>query len=188
MSHPNRDCWTDSSAIRKKISEIYEDIDAPSVVTVLLYIPAQVCRCRKFGCYVWVSTTARCYETASCLIEKHGQKKFRVTRGNGGCFAAASPNESSPIYIIIYIRVGPPLHQCWIRYWSYPWPRIGLLSLGEAVLDESAQYISMRGLRKPPGSFLIGSHYRDSCRVRRSLESLPRFSGLMHALLISVNY
>ena len=26
----------------------------------------------------------------------------------------------------------------------YPWPRIGLLSLGEAVWDEPAQYISMR--------------------------------------------
>ena len=25
----------------------------------------------------------------------------------------------------------------------YPWPRIGLLSLGEAVWDEPAQYISM---------------------------------------------
>ena len=43
----------------------------------------------------------------------------------------------------------------------YPRPRIGLLSLGEAVWDEPAQYISMR-LRKRPGSFLIGSHYRDS--------------------------
>ena len=28
----------------------------------------------------------------------------------------------------------------------YPWPRIGLLSLGEAVWDEPAQYISMRAL------------------------------------------
>ena len=27
----------------------------------------------------------------------------------------------------------------------YPWPRIGLLSLGEAIWDEPAQYISMRG-------------------------------------------
>ena len=26
----------------------------------------------------------------------------------------------------------------------YPWPRIGLLSLGEAVWNEPAQYISMR--------------------------------------------
>ena len=26
----------------------------------------------------------------------------------------------------------------------YPWPRIDLLSLGEAVWDEPAQYISMR--------------------------------------------
>ena len=26
----------------------------------------------------------------------------------------------------------------------YPWPRIGLLSLGEAVWDKQAQYISMR--------------------------------------------
>ena len=28
----------------------------------------------------------------------------------------------------------------------YPWPRIGLLSLGEAVWDKPAQYISMRAL------------------------------------------
>ena len=44
----------------------------------------------------------------------------------------------------------------------YPWPRIGLLSLGEAVWDEPAQYTLACGLRKRPGSFLIGSHYRDS--------------------------
>ena len=35
----------------------------------------------------------------------------------------------------------------------YPWPRIGLLSLGEAVWDEPAQYniISMRGSGNVPG-------------------------------------
>ena len=41
----------------------------------------------------------------------------------------------------------------------YPRPCIGLLSLGEAIWDEPAQYISMRALET---SFLIGSHYRDS--------------------------
>ena len=37
----------------------------------------------------------------------------------------------------------------------YPWPRIGLLSLGEAVWDEPAQYISMRPVTAifGPGDF-----------------------------------
>ena len=42
----------------------------------------------------------------------------------------------------------------------YPWPRISLLSLREAVWDEPAQYISMRAPETTRGS--LGSHYRDS--------------------------
>ena len=43
----------------------------------------------------------------------------------------------------------------------YPWPRIGLLSLGEAFGMSRPNTLAC-GLRKRPGSFLIGSHYRDS--------------------------
>ena len=43
----------------------------------------------------------------------------------------------------------------------YLWPRIGLLSLGEAVWDEPAHTLAC-GLWKRPRSFLIGSHYRDN--------------------------
>ena len=43
----------------------------------------------------------------------------------------------------------------------YPWPRIGLLSLGEAFGTSRPNTLAC-GLRKRPGSFLIGSHYRDS--------------------------
>ena len=43
----------------------------------------------------------------------------------------------------------------------YPRPRFGLLSRGEAVRDEPAQYISMRA---PETTVVVpnGSHYRDS--------------------------
>ena len=43
----------------------------------------------------------------------------------------------------------------------YPWPRNGLLSLGEAFGTSRPNTLAC-GLRKRPGSFLIGSHYRDS--------------------------
>ena len=115
----------------KKILETYVDIDAPSVVTVLVYqytsisIPVYQL---KYADAVssgvtyksWVSTNARCYETASCLIEKHGQFFFHATRGNGGCFAATNPNQWSPTdYVYNYIyEWAPPFHQSWIRYWN----------------------------------------------------------------------
>ena len=58
----------------------------------------------------------------------------------------------------------------------YPRPRFGLLSRGEAVRDEPAQYISMRA---PETTVVVpnGSHYRDSqycsghllCKIVREL-------------------
>ena len=43
----------------------------------------------------------------------------------------------------------------------YPWPHFGLLSRGEAVRDEPAQYISIQA---PETTVVVpnGSHYRDS--------------------------
>ena len=97
------------------------DIDAPSVVTVLLYQLKYADAVSSGVTYKsWVSTSARCYETASCLIEKHGQFFFHATRGNGGCFAATNPNQWSPTdYVYNYIyEWAPPFHQSWIRYWN----------------------------------------------------------------------
>ena len=64
----------------------------------------------------------------------------------------------------------------------YPRPRFGLLSRGEAVRDEPAQYISMR-LRKRPWSFLIGeSLYRDSQYWATVQKAAVQLSTCKHTL------
>ena len=53
----------------------------------------------------------------------------------------------------------------------YPRPRFGLLSRGEVVRDEPAQYISMRA---PETTVVVpnGSHYRDSRYIDRENAAL----------------
>ena len=64
---------------------MYVDIDLPSGVTVIL---VQVCRFRKFGCYVKILGEYNREMLPSCLLEKYGQF-FRAilvyTRGSLRC-------------------------------------------------------------------------------------------------------
>ena len=119
-----------NSQLGKKKSEMYEDRDQRAQRSHSIIIPAQVCQCRKFGCYVKILGEYNCEMLRDRFLPHRKTRAFffRTTCGNGGFFVAASPDEwSHTVYVYIYIYIiiytylytsgPPPLHQSWIRYW-----------------------------------------------------------------------